>query len=92
MVCCMNDFHLQRLPAPVHAQLAAHLRQAIIQGTYAPGDALPTVSQIVKAHGVSRSTVAKAFMALRVEGLITTSNQGAVVKGGDQAPGLFRAA
>ena len=34
-------------------QIAAKLRAAIQQGGFAPGDKLPTESQLVSTHGVS---------------------------------------
>lgn len=50
--------------------LAAELRTAINRRDYRPGQALPSVSALIKQHGVSRQTVQSALDVLRDEGLI----------------------
>lgn len=50
--------------------LAAELRAAITRREYRAGQALPSVSSLIKRHGVSRQTVQSALDVLRDEGLI----------------------
>jgi GntR family transcriptional regulator len=59
----------QELPSE---RVANDLRAKIKNGDYMPGEALPTVAQLAKAHRVSTATVSKALATLRAEGLITT--------------------
>ncbi len=59
-------------------QIAAKLRAAIQQGGFAPGDKLPTESQLVSAHGVSRTVIREALASLRTDGLVE-ARQGAGV-------------
>lgn len=58
------------IPLPLHARLRDELRAAILAGTLAPGDKLPSESELIDAHGVSRITVRHALAALQAEGLI----------------------
>lgn len=60
---------------PKYKQLAQHLREAISQGIYQKGDALPTEWELSQAHGVSRQTVRQALSVLEDYGLIM-SRQG----------------
>jgi GntR family transcriptional regulator len=57
-------------PAPIYAQLAEQLRQAIAQGTLAQGEHLPTVRQVAVELAVNMHTVARAYAELAREGLI----------------------
>lgn len=59
------------MPAkPKWAQLADHIRQQIASGELAPGDKLPSTSQLCQQHGVSAIVVRQAIFALRTEGLV----------------------
>ncbi|WP_246739630.1 FadR/GntR family transcriptional regulator [Martelella sp. HB161492] len=54
------------------------LRGAILDGTYQPGQKLPSEAQLTQAHGVSRTVVREAVAALRSDGLVE-ARQGAGV-------------
>lgn len=61
------------LPAPsdrLSDRLAAHLAGQIERGELAPGDRLPTETQLSAAHGVSRTVVREAVHQLRSRGLL----------------------
>jgi len=58
---------------PLYRQLASILRRPIAAGEAAPGDRLPSESQLVARHGVSRITVRQALADLEREGLIERS-------------------
>lgn len=59
----------------------AHLRTAILDGTYAQGVRLPE-TEVASALGVSRTPVREALRRLVAEGLVVASpNQGVVVAG-----------
>lgn len=55
--------------APRYQRIADELRKAITDGEYQPGHALPSVTQLMRQYGVSRSTVQTALATLRAEGL-----------------------
>jgi DNA-binding LacI/PurR family transcriptional regulator len=50
--------------------LASELRRKIRAGTLAPGDRLPSFSQLREQHGVTLSTIEKSLSTLEREGLI----------------------
>jgi GntR family transcriptional regulator len=59
------------MPAkPKWEQLADHIREQISSGQLAPGDKLPSTSQLTKEHAVSAIVVRQAIFKLRTEGLI----------------------
>ncbi|MBS0559106.1 MAG: phosphonate metabolism transcriptional regulator PhnF [Proteobacteria bacterium] len=51
-------------------QIATTLHQRISDGTYAPGQQLPTEDQLARGFGVNRHTVRRALEALSRDGLI----------------------
>jgi GntR family transcriptional regulator, transcriptional repressor for pyruvate dehydrogenase complex len=53
--------------------VAGVLRRRILSGDLAPGDSLPTESELISQLGVSRETVRVAIRLLDAEGLTTTS-------------------
>jgi DNA-binding GntR family transcriptional regulator len=59
-----------RSPEPSYRQLANQLREAIISGEIAPGEALPSLAQLVAETGLSKSTVQRAVRELTAEGLV----------------------
>lgn len=66
------------MPAPfsqisterLHERVARQLRDAILDGTYKPGDRLPVERDLVEAFGVSRSAVRQALLLLQQQGLL----------------------
>ena len=57
-------------PTPKYHQLAQWLRQQIQEGTWRPGDQLPTEAALCEQFGVSRGTVRQAIQMLVQEGLV----------------------
>jgi DNA-binding GntR family transcriptional regulator len=57
-------------PLPVRRQVEEHLRRAIMEGVYAPGEHLPD-RVLCEQLGVSRSIVREAVRLLEAEGLVT---------------------
>ena len=55
---------------PLYYQLENLLREKILSGAFAPGDRIPTESDLIRRYGVSRITVRQALTALAGEGLI----------------------
>jgi DNA-binding transcriptional MocR family regulator len=53
-----------------YESLAEELAAAIGNGTLKPGDRMPSVRQVSKAHGLSASTVFEAYYLLEARGLI----------------------
>ncbi len=56
--------------SPLHWQLYELLKGKIAAGEWRPGDLLPTETQLVEQHQLSRATVRQALDALVQEGLI----------------------
>jgi DNA-binding FadR family transcriptional regulator len=57
-------------PRGVALRLAGHLRQAIADGVYSPGDRLPAERKLAQELGSSRGTVRKALDQLEQDGTI----------------------
>lgn len=57
---------------PIYKQLADAIREQIADGTYAPGQDLPTAAAIGDRYDVGRDTVRDALAVLRAEGLVLT--------------------
>jgi DNA-binding GntR family transcriptional regulator len=55
-----------------YADVAAHFRGLIKSGELAPGDSLPSVSEIRDQFGVASKTVSRALGVLKSEGLVTS--------------------
>jgi DNA-binding FadR family transcriptional regulator len=56
--------------APVYLQVAAQLRDAILEGRIAPGEALPAERELTERFGVSRTSVREALRALEAQGFV----------------------
>lgn len=54
-----------------YMQIAAIVRQGIAEGRWQPGQPVPSITQLVGEHGVTRKTAAKALALLETEGLLT---------------------
>lgn len=64
-----------------YREVAAHLREAIQSGTFAPGSTLPNQSDLARSHAVSLGTIRKAVGLLEAEGLVTpVRRRGTVVR------------
>ena len=57
-------------PAPAYQTLRQTLRDQIAAGAYRDGARLPTESELVAEHGLSRQTVRRAFQDLVAEGVV----------------------
>lgn len=57
-------------PAPAYQTLREQLRDEIAAGRYRDGTRLPTESELVARHGLSRQTVRRAFQDLVAEGMV----------------------
>jgi DNA-binding transcriptional regulator YhcF (GntR family) len=62
-------------PRPPYQQVANALRASILTKKFAPGDKLPSGSDLAQRYGVARMTVQQAMRLLREEGLVV-SRQG----------------
>jgi len=69
-------------PAPSLAeQVTAHLRHAMRDGTFRPGDRLPSESSLAAQLGVSRTVVREALARLKQDGLLESRHGiGAIVR------------
>lgn len=59
---------------PAFKQIAARLREAIAAGRVAPGEKVPSESQLREHFGVARMTVRQALAELRSEGLLVAEH------------------
>jgi GntR family transcriptional regulator, transcriptional repressor for pyruvate dehydrogenase complex len=57
--------------APLSLTIAQQLREAILDGTLAPHEELPTEAEMTRTFGVSRPTVREALRVLQSQGLVT---------------------
>lgn len=64
---------------PEYLRIATELRNLIHDGTYAPGDRLPTLPELSESYGVSATTVRNALAVLRTEGLIESRTRAGTV-------------
>ncbi|MGH8931760.1 MAG: GntR family transcriptional regulator [Egibacteraceae bacterium] len=68
-------------PRARYQQIADQLREAIQRGDYAPGDPIPSETQLVEKYGLSRPTIRQAIAILRAEGLLRVEHgRGAFVR------------
>src|SRR5512139_88246 len=58
-----------------YQELAGHLADLIRQGTYSPGERIPSVRQMSRQQDVSLSTVLQAYLQLENQGLIEARPQ-----------------
>lgn len=71
--------------------LANDLRRSILAGDWAPGNKLPTESQLSKETGLSLTTVRRAFDELVTEGLVERrQGAGSFVRAPDHRPARVR--
>jgi GntR family transcriptional regulator len=59
--------------APYHQQLADRIRDAIASGRLLPGQSLPTVRRLAEVLDLAPGTVARAYKALDVAGVVETA-------------------
>ena len=52
-----------------YAEIAAHYRKLIQDGTLRPGEALPSLNQVSEQFSVAQTTANRAFRVLKMEGL-----------------------
>ncbi|MBO0830366.1 MAG: FadR family transcriptional regulator [Actinobacteria bacterium] len=76
-----------------HEGVARQLRDAILNGTYKPGDRLPGERELVDLFGVSRSAVRQALLLLQQQGLLLVRQGagGGVFVNGRQVGPVLRA-
>jgi GntR family transcriptional regulator len=60
----------RRTPVPLYVQLREALRRDIRERGLAPGDRLPTETQLGERYGVSRATIRQAVGDLELEGVL----------------------
>ncbi len=53
-----------------YEQVASEIARLIDSGTFRPGDAIPSVRELSRQHGVSIATVVQAYYLLEAQGLI----------------------
>lgn len=67
-------------PVPLWRQIETILRDRISDGTYPPGQAIPSLVKLTGEFGVAEVTVRKAVDKLKRDGLLTgTSGRGTYV-------------
>lgn len=70
--------------APAYAQIADHYRNAILSGDLAPGERLPTITDLAAEWRVATATAGKAISRLQVEGAVYSTPQGTFVSSDDR--------
>ena len=75
---------------PKHAQLTAELKRRIAARELAPGDQLPSFSQMQTLHGATTTTVNRVYTALENEGLVERQHgRGVFVAHGKRETGII---
>lgn len=73
-------------PRPIYVQIMDEVRRALVLGTLAPGDPLPSVRQLAAELRVNPNTIAQAYRELEREGVVhVRRGQGTYVS--DVVPG-----
>lgn len=68
-------------PVPMWQQVADHVRTEILNGTYQPGQPLPSEEALSAEFGVSRPTIREGIKTLVAEGLVEVSRpRGTIVR------------
>ena len=58
---------------PKYRQLIAGVQRAVRSGSLRRGDAVPSINELCRAHGLSRDTVVKAYNALKKSGVLCSA-------------------
>jgi GntR family transcriptional regulator, trigonelline degradation regulator len=86
-----DSLRVERVPAPIRAQVTDNMRRAIIACEFKPGQRL-IERELVEMTGVSRTSIREALRELAAEGLVsTTPNKGCAVTAlsADQASQVY---
>lgn len=76
---------------PKYREIADHLRERILDGTYLAGQALPGEEVLAKEFGVTRPTVRQGISELRAAGLVEASmGRGTFVRSPHARPNITR--
>src|SRR6266540_3515865 len=68
-------------PVPMWQQVADHMRDEILKGTYTAGQPLPSEEALATEFGVSRPTIREGIKTLVAEGLVEVSRpRGTIVR------------
>ncbi|MBB5407441.1 GntR family histidine utilization transcriptional repressor [Paraburkholderia sp. HC6.4b] len=62
---------LQRKLAPAYEQIKRYVIERIADGTWKPGDAIPSETELVKESGVARMTVSRVLRELSARHVLT---------------------
>lgn len=63
-------------PRRLYEQIADHVRELVMNGTFPPGSALPPERELAEIIGVSRPSIREALIALEVMGLVESRQGG----------------
>ncbi|MFX1765627.1 histidine utilization repressor [Paraburkholderia sp. A1RI-2L] len=66
-----NQAATQRKIAPPYEQIKRYVIERIADGTWRPGDAIPSETEFVKEFGVARMTVSRALRELTAQRVVT---------------------
>jgi DNA-binding transcriptional regulator YhcF (GntR family) len=76
-------------PGPLHEQVAAAIRRAIVDGEAGPGDWLPPARDLAAVLGVDVNTVFRGLRTLGDEGPLEFRRRGVTVSGAAPTRGLM---
>ena len=63
-------------PRRLYEQIAEHVRELVLNGTFPPGSVLPPERELAEIIGVSRPSIREALIALEVMGLVESRQGG----------------
>ena len=79
------------LPTPIWSQIEEGVRHQVASGRLQPGDALPSVRDLARAHRINPNTVAKAYQRFAAAG-VAEARRGEGTFVADRPPALSAAA
>lgn len=72
-------------PSPIYEQIASQIKAAIMDGSLAPGEQLPSIRGLANSLRVSVITTKRAYTDLEAQGLIeTVQGRGSFVASGSE--------
>lgn len=78
---------------PVYRQIINHVCAAVVEGSFKPGDQLPTIRALSERLNVNPNTVAKAYRELELKGMIVSERgSGSFIQAQPAAPATAPAA
>lgn len=85
------NLHISRYSGkPLYAQLRDEVKRQILDGTFKPGDRIPTEEEICNQYKISRSVIKQAFTELVKDGYLERNTRNGTIVKDNQHTGFFK--